>query len=81
MKIMVQYAPGPGLFPLGIGIIIALLSISLLVDSVNPKTPDKESKFKNKDGIKASLKMFVGLVVYALLIKTLGYMIMTFLLV
>lgn len=81
MKIMVQFGPGPGLFPLIIGIVIGVLSLSLLFESINPKTPDKPSKFQNKAGILVALKMFAGLIAYVLLINTLGYLIMTFLLV
>lgn len=81
MPISSQYGPGPGLFPLGLGILLAILSLALLWDGVNPKVADKPSKFQNKRGLLSSALVIVGLVGYALTITWLGYLITTFLLV
>ncbi|HEY9088880.1 MAG TPA: tripartite tricarboxylate transporter TctB family protein [Anaerolineaceae bacterium] len=81
MPIQSQYGPGPGLFPLGLGMILAVLSIALFWDGVNPKVKDKPSKFQNKRGLLSSSLVVVGLVGYALLINWLGYLLTTFFLV
>lgn len=81
MGIMMQYSPGAGMFPLGIGGLISVLSLSMLVESLNPKTPDKASKFSNKAGMLTSLKLMAGLVAYVALLRPLGYLIMTMALV
>ena len=81
MKIMDQYSPGAGMFPMGVGIVLAVLSLSLAADSLNPKKPDKASKFQNRAGILNAFKMIVGLLVYVALLQKLGYLIMTMALV
>ena len=81
MKIMDQYSPGAGMFPLGVGCVLAVLSLSLVLDGLNPQKPDKASKFQNKAGIFNAFKMIVGLLVYVALLQRLGYIIMTLALV
>jgi putative tricarboxylic transport membrane protein len=81
MPIKSEYAPGPGMFPLGLGILLAILSLALLWDGLNPRKQDKASKLQNKRGLMASGLLMLGLVGYALLIRPLGYIITTFLLV
>jgi putative tricarboxylic transport membrane protein len=78
MKIVVGSTPGPGMFPLGIGIVVGVLSASLLIENLSPKKKDKASKFSDMDGISRILLLICGLVVYAALLPTLGYIISTF---
>lgn len=78
LKITVRRAPGPGMFPLGLGCLIAMLSASILIENLNPKTPDKASKFTNKEGVAKILLLMGGIVAYALLLVPLGYLISTF---
>lgn len=81
MPISSQYGPGPGMFPLGLGVILAILSVALLWDGINPRVKDKPSKFQNKRGLISSALLIAGLVGYALLITSLGYLLTTFLMV
>lgn len=81
MPIMMQYGPGAGLFPIAVGGIIAVLSLSMFIESINPKTPDKASKFQNKSGLLSAGKLIIGLLVYVALLQAMGYLIMTFALV
>jgi putative tricarboxylic transport membrane protein len=81
MDLSSEYGPGPGFFPLGLGIILAVLSFLLIVENLNPRKKDKASPFKKKKGIYSAGLALLGLIGYALLIKVLGYLITTFLLV
>jgi putative tricarboxylic transport membrane protein len=81
MPIYAQYGPGPGLFPLGLGIILAVSSLALLWDGINPRKADKPSPFQEKRGMISITLAILGLVGYAILITKLGYLITTFLLV
>jgi putative tricarboxylic transport membrane protein len=81
LPISSEYGPGPGLFPLALGVIIGFLAILLLWDGLNPKVKDKPSKFQNKQGLFAAELVMAGLVGYGVLITRLGYLITTFLLV
>jgi putative tricarboxylic transport membrane protein len=81
MPIYAQYGPGPGLFPLGLGILLAVLSVALLWDGINPGKTDKPSPFQEKKGLVSITLAILGLVGYAILITKLGYLITTFLLV
>jgi len=81
MSINAEYGPGPGFFPLGLGIILAILSIALIIENINPKKKDKASPFKNKAGILRSGLVIAGLVFYALVITKLGYLLTTLILV
>jgi putative tricarboxylic transport membrane protein len=81
MPIYAQYGPGPGLFPLGLGILLAVFSIALLWDGINPRKTDKPSPFQEKRGLVSITLAILGLVGYAILITKLGYLITTFLLV
>ena len=80
MDIMMEYAPGPGLFPMIVGVIMFCLSLSLLIENLISKKTDKPSAFSNRTGIMSSMKLFVGLIVFALLIRPAGYIIAIFLL-
>ena len=81
MKVFVRRAPGPGMFPLGVGCIIAVLSLSLLIENLSPKTKDKASKFSNKEGVSRILLLMGGIVAFAALLVPLGYIVSTFALI
>jgi putative tricarboxylic transport membrane protein len=81
MKLHSEYGPGPGLFPLGLGVILAVLSLALLWDGINPRKEDKAGRFQNKKGILSAGLVILGLIGYALLINWLGYLTTTFVLV
>lgn len=81
MAISSEYGPGPGMFPLGLGIMLAALSLALLWDGLNPRVKDKPSKFQNKKGLLSAGLLVLGLIGYALFIPKLGYLLTTFLLV
>ncbi|MDR2899781.1 MAG: tripartite tricarboxylate transporter TctB family protein [Clostridiales bacterium] len=81
MTVFDKYSPGPGLFPLLLGIILALLSTSLVLDGFSTKKADKAHSFNNKRGMISAALLIVGLCVYAFLIPIVGYVISTFLLV
>jgi len=81
MKIMDKYAPSSGLFPLMVGILICVISITILIENLNPKKPDSASKFKNVRGIMKSAALFVALMVFCVLLRPLGYILDTFALV
>jgi uncharacterized BrkB/YihY/UPF0761 family membrane protein len=80
MPLFDKYSPGPGLFPLLLGVIMALLSSSLIWEGIRAKT-DKAHKFTNKKGMTQAAVLILGLGVFAFLIPLLGYLIATFLLV
>ncbi|NNV07866.1 tripartite tricarboxylate transporter TctB family protein [Geobacillus sp. C56-T2] len=69
-------AVGPNVFPFLLGLVLALLSIKLLFetrgykDSAGEKPPRQYKKF---------LIIFVAAILYAALLETIGYVIMTFL--
>lgn len=63
MRIIVRRAPGPGMFPLGLGCVIAILSASILIENLNPKKPDKASKFNNMEGVTRILLLMGGIIV------------------
>lgn len=81
MKIMQQYAPGPGFFPLLLGILLIILSLGILWQGIDPKKADKKTAFASKERTLSSVKLILGLAVYAAVLETLGYIIATFLLV
>jgi len=61
MKLSDQYGPGPGLFPLGLGLILAVLSIALFFEYSSAKKKDKASPFPEQQAL-----FSVGLVAVAL---------------
>lgn len=81
MKLSSEYGPGPGFFPLGLGMILAILSLGLLWDGINPRKKDKPSPFKDPKRTLTAGLAILALVGYALLITKLGYLLTTFLLV
>lgn len=81
MQLFSQYGPGPGMFPLGLGVLLGFLSIGLLIENMMPGKNDKASPFQNRKGLFSSFLVIIALVFYVLFIKTLGYLLTTFLLV
>jgi len=81
MPIYAQYGPGPGMFPLGLGIMLAVLSLFLMWEGLNPKKEDERSKFKDKRGLLNTGLLLLGLIGFAILISILGYLLTTFILV
>jgi putative tricarboxylic transport membrane protein len=78
MKIMDQYAPSSGLFPLMVGILISLLALSMFIENINPRKPDSASAFKNRHGVMSSGLLMVGLIVFCVVLVPLGYVLDTF---
>lgn len=67
---------GPNIFPMGLGIILILLSLRLFYETFHyQNTEDGKSKLDYK----GFLIIFVASVLYALLLEPLGYVISTFL--
>jgi len=73
-------APGPGIFPLVVGVIFALVSIGVIADALLAKTAGAASFPKGED-LKRLLVTFAAFFVYVLLINVLGFLIATLLLV
>lgn len=67
---------GPGIFPLGLGMILTMLSISLWYQTFSYKQQSKEKKQKN---YKKLILTVVALCFYISLFELLGYVISTFL--
>ncbi len=71
-------APGPGFFPVWIGIALAALSVVLLIRPASgQKTRDL---LPREDGCRRVVWVLASLVLYTLLLKPLGFIIATFLL-
>ena len=67
---------GPKIFPLGLGIILILLSLRLLYETFKYKT---ETTSSEKLQYKKFLIIFVSAALYAFLLEKIGYVISTFL--
>ncbi|MFC5604243.1 tripartite tricarboxylate transporter TctB family protein [Sporosarcina koreensis] len=67
---------GPKIFPLGLGIILILLSLRLLYETFKYKT---EAASAEKLQYKKFLIILVGAALYAFLLEKIGYVISTFL--
>ena len=78
------HGPGPGFFPLLGGMLLALFSTILLLQSVMKKT-ETSGKQDNVPGEKENLRvvgyLVIALVIYALLFEQVGFIINTFFLV
>lgn len=81
MKLFDQYGPGPGLFPFGLGIILAILSVALFIEYASSRKKDKASPFPERAALISVGLVIVALIGYALVINTLGYVITTFIFV
>ena len=73
--------PGPGFLPFWVGVILALLSIFLLVESVLRKGPAEPAKFLAGEGRWPNVIWTAGsLLGYGFLIEVLGFVISTLIL-
>lgn len=69
---------GPSIFPLGLGIILVVLSLLLLYETFKKKQKQTGNEKQSLD-YKRFFIITVSAVVYGLLLETLGYVISTFL--
>lgn len=74
--------PGPGFFPLWLGVILALMSIGLFVTITLQKETARNVRDILAEEIrwKEVLLVIIGLVLYGVLIDYIGYLLVTFLL-
>jgi putative tricarboxylic transport membrane protein len=72
-------APGPGLIPLGAGVLLILFSLATIVEArLGKRAEEKDSLFKGKRwGI--ALSVLIALFAFAFLLDILGFIITTFL--
>jgi putative tricarboxylic transport membrane protein len=81
MRLKDEYGPGPGLFPFGLGVILAVLSASLFIEHSSSRKQDKASPFPDRKGSIAVGLVILALLAYILLINTLGFVLTTLLFV
>ncbi|OXS74660.1 tripartite tricarboxylate transporter TctB family protein [Domibacillus enclensis] len=67
---------GPDIFPIGLGILLVLLSIKLFIETAKMKKEDTKGE---KPDYKRFLIIFGAAVLYVVLLEPLGYVITTFL--
>ncbi|OES46448.1 tripartite tricarboxylate transporter TctB family protein [Domibacillus iocasae] len=67
---------GPDIFPIGLGLLLILLSIKLFIETTKMK---KEEAKGEKPDYKRFLTIFAAAVLYVVLLEPLGYVITTFL--
>ncbi|WNS80558.1 tripartite tricarboxylate transporter TctB family protein [Domibacillus sp. DTU_2020_1001157_1_SI_ALB_TIR_016] len=67
---------GPDIFPIGLGILLILLSIKLFTEAVKNK---QESRGGEKPDYKRFFIIFAAAILYIVLLEPLGYVITTFL--
>jgi putative tricarboxylic transport membrane protein len=73
-------APGPGVFPLGVGVIFALVSVGVIADALLTRRPGTASFPEGRDLTRLVL-VAGGFVAYVLLLNVFGFVIATFVLV
>ena len=71
--------PGPGYFPFGAGVLFSLISLFVLIKAIR-KTGSGESTTQSADRfhLKNILLIVTGMLVYALLLKKIGFALCTF---
>jgi putative tricarboxylic transport membrane protein len=73
------FGPGSGFFPFWLGIILAGLSLILIVGvALRPKDPNDRSPFPARQALFAVIKVLGGLVIFTVLMETLGFITNTF---
>ena len=75
-------SPGPGMLPFILGMLLFIISLYLLIVSYPKRTAKQEASTEKSDGtdfVKLG-SVLLSLLVYTLLLETLGYLIGTFLL-
>jgi putative tricarboxylic transport membrane protein len=71
--------PGPGFLPFTAAVLLGILTIALLVtDSFARKSDTTNAKLWEGIGWRKVVFVFVGLLMYAVLVETLGYLVTTF---
>ncbi len=66
---------GPDVFPIGLGVLLILLSIKLFIETMKNKRQETKG---DKPDYKRFLIIFAAAVLYVLLLESLGYVITTF---
>lgn len=69
-------APGPGIFPLVVGVLFALVSIAVIADALLTKQTGVAT-FPRGQHLRRLLVVFFGFVVYVLLLRVLGFPLVT----
>jgi len=78
LKLNTVHNPGPGFMPFFLGLALALLALCAIFF---PESSEKRTSFwKEWQRSKSTFYIFAGLIVYLLLLKTLGFYIDTFVL-
>ena len=73
------FGPGSGFFPFWLGIILAVLSLILMIGAaLRPKDQNDRSPFPAGQALFAVSKVLGGLVIFTVLMETLGFIINTF---
>lgn len=76
------FGPGSGFFPFWLGIILAGLSLILVVGAaVRPKDSTDVSPFPARQALFAVAKVLGGLILFTLLMETMGFIVNTFIFV
>lgn len=70
---------GPNMFPLGLGIILILLSLRLFWETVKQKNTQTAPASSDKLNYKRFLPILIATFLYVFLLETLGYVIASFL--
>mgnify|MGYP000114954749 CR=1 FL=1 len=81
MPLFDKYGPSAGLFPLIVGISLAILASSLFLEAVNPRLVDGPSPFPQGKEMIAPPLVIISLIGYTLVISHLGYLLTTFIFV
>lgn len=69
-----KLGPGPGFFPLWLGIVLALLSIAWFLDvSLRPTDPMEPGFVPGRDGIVRISLILASLIAYVMLVDTMGF--------
>jgi len=69
-------APGPGIFPLVVGILFALVSVGVIADALLTREPGTANVPKGQN-LKRVLVIFGAFVVYVLSLQVLGFLMAT----
>jgi putative tricarboxylic transport membrane protein len=76
------FGPGSGFFPFWLGILLAGLSLILVVGAaVRPKDSTDVSPFPARQALFAVAKVLGGLILFTLLMETMGFIVNTFIFV
>jgi putative tricarboxylic transport membrane protein len=76
------FGPGSGFFPYWLGIILAGLSLILVIGAaVRPKDPKDVSPFPARQALFSVAKVLGGLILFTLLMETMGFIVNTLLFV